>query len=68
MAAMLGWVQRRWNEVLEPMVRRATVEQEAQLRVLWERELEWWKTQRGLAGDSLRKPITQVRSLIKGCR
>ena len=66
MAAMLGWVQRRWNEVLEPVVSCATVEQEAQLRALWERELEWWKAQRGLSGDSLRKPITQVRSLIKG--
>ena len=65
MAAILGWVQRRWNEVLEPVVSRATVEQEAQLRALWERELEWWKTQRGLSGDSLRKPITQVRHLIR---
>ncbi|GHO64444.1 hypothetical protein KSC_033360 [Ktedonobacter sp. SOSP1-52] len=65
MAAILGWVQRRWNEVLEPVVSRAIVEQEAQLRELWERELEWWKTQRGLSGDSLRKPITQVRHLIR---
>lgn len=66
MAAVLGWVQRRWHEVLEPVVSGATVEQEARLRELWERELDWWKTQRGLAGDSLRKPITQVRMLIKG--
>ena len=61
MAAILGWVQRRWNEVLEPVVSRATVEQEAQLREVWERELDWWKHERGLAGDSLRKPITQVQ-------
>jgi Telomere resolvase len=66
MAAILGWVQRRWNEALEPVVSHATVEHEAELRAVWERELEWWKTQRGLAGDSLRKPITQVRALIKG--
>jgi hypothetical protein len=66
MAAILGWVQRRWNEVLEPVVSTATVEQEAELCAVWERELEWWKTQRRLAGDSLRKPITQVRMLIKG--
>ncbi|WP_201376114.1 hypothetical protein, partial [Ktedonobacter robiniae] len=65
MAAILGWVQRRWNEVLEPVVSRATVEQEVQLREVWERELDWWKTQRGLSGDSLRKPITQVRHLIR---
>ncbi|GHO63845.1 hypothetical protein KSC_027370 [Ktedonobacter sp. SOSP1-52] len=66
MAAILGWVQRRWSEVLEPVVSGATVAQEAQLREVWERELAWWKTQRGLTGDSLRKPITQVRHLIKG--
>lgn len=65
MAAILGWVQRRWDEVLEPVVRRATQAQEAELREVWERELAWWKQQRGLAGDSLRKPITQVRHLIK---
>jgi hypothetical protein len=65
MAAILGWVQRRWSEVLEPVVRPATVAHEAELRALWERELDWWKTQRGLSGDSLRKPITQVRHLIK---
>ena len=66
MAAVLGWVQRRWREVLEPVVSGATVEQEARLRELWKRELDWWKRERGLAGDSLRKPITQVRMLIKG--
>ncbi|GHO82727.1 hypothetical protein KSZ_07330 [Dictyobacter formicarum] len=48
------------------MVRRATIAQEAELQALWERELDWWKTQRGISGDSLRKPITQVRHLIKG--
>jgi hypothetical protein len=65
MAAILGWVQRRWEEVLSPVVSTASVAQEAEVREVWERELEWWKTQRGLSGDSLRKPITQVRHLIK---
>jgi hypothetical protein len=51
--------------VLEPVLRTATVEQEAEVRGVWERELDWWKTVRGLQGDSLRKPITQVRHLIK---
>jgi hypothetical protein len=40
------------------------VEQETELRTLWEQELSWWKTQRHLQGDSLRNPITQVRALI----
>ena len=26
--------------------------------------MQWWKSQRGLSGDSLRNPITQVRHLI----
>jgi hypothetical protein len=65
MATVLGWVHDRWAEELEPMLSTATVEQEADVRALWERELEWWKTQRHLQGDSLRKPITQVRHLIK---
>ncbi|GHO88615.1 protelomerase family protein [Dictyobacter formicarum] len=66
MAKTLGWVRDRWLQALEPVLRTATTAQEAQLRTLWEHELQWWKRQRGLAGDSLRKPITQVRSLIKG--
>lgn len=66
MAQILGWVRDRWLQELAPVLQTATTAQEAQLRTLWERELQWWKTQRGLGGDSLRKPITQVRSLIKG--
>ncbi|GHO87180.1 protelomerase family protein [Dictyobacter formicarum] len=65
MAQILGWVRDRWLQALEPVLWTATTAQEAELRTLWEHELQWWKTQRGLAGDSLRKPITQVRSLIK---
>ncbi|GCE50909.1 telomere resolvase [Thermosporothrix hazakensis] len=65
MAKVLGWVLRRWQEELEPVIRPATVAQEAELQELWERELNWWKQGRGLEGDSLRKPITQVRNLIR---
>jgi hypothetical protein len=65
MASVLGWVRDRWEQELEPMLSMATVEQEMEIRALWERELAWWKTVRGLQGDSLRKPITQVRHLIK---
>jgi hypothetical protein len=64
MVKMLGWVRDRWIEHLEPVLRTATVEQETELRALWEQELSWWKTQRHLSGDSLRNPITQVRALI----
>ncbi len=64
MTKMLGWVRDRWVEHLEPTLRVATVEQETELRALWEQELSWWKTERHLSGDSLRNPITQVRALI----
>lgn len=64
MTKALGWVRDRWLGYLEPVLRTATVEQEAELRALWEQELSWWKTERHLQGDSLRNPITQVRSLI----
>lgn len=64
MAKMLGWVRDRWLQELEPVMRTATTAQEAELRALWERELQWWKTHRHLQGDSLRNPITQVRALI----
>lgn len=62
---VLKWVQDRWDMVLEPVLRTATVDQEEQLRVLWERELAFWKTQRGIDGDSLRNPLTNVRTLIR---
>jgi hypothetical protein len=65
MVSVLGWVRDRWEQELEPVLRPATVEQELEIRALWERELAWWKEVRGLHGDSLRKPITQVRHLIK---
>ena len=64
MTKMLAWVKDRWLEHLEPKLREAKVSQETELRALWEQELSWWKTERHLSGDSLRNPITQVRSLI----
>ncbi|GHO63800.1 hypothetical protein KSC_026920 [Ktedonobacter sp. SOSP1-52] len=40
------------------------------MRALWERELEWWKTQRGLTGDSLllinEKGTKWLRMIKKG--
>ena len=41
MASVLGWVRDRWEQELEPVLRPATVEQEVEIRALWERELEW---------------------------
>jgi hypothetical protein len=63
--SILGWVRQRWTMELEPVLRTATVVQEAELRALWERELAWWKSNRGIDGDSLRNPLTNVRTLIK---
>ena len=62
---MLQWVRDRWLEGLAPALRVATVQREDALRAVWEQELEWWKRERGLRGDSLRKPITQVRNAIR---
>jgi uncharacterized protein (DUF1778 family) len=64
MVKALGWVRDRWIEHLEPVLRTVTVAQEKELRTLWEQELQWWKSERHLSGDSLRNPITQVRALI----
>lgn len=61
---VLGWVQKRWMDVLLPGIETATIEQQEPLHVLWEQELQYWKEVRGLHGDSLRKPLTQVRGLI----
>lgn len=63
--SILGWVRERWTQGLEPVLRTATVAQERELRTLWEQELAWWKTHRGLEGDSLRNPLTNVRTLIR---
>jgi Telomere resolvase len=63
--SILGWVRDRWSTELEPVLRVATVAQEKELRVFWEQELAWWKGHRHLDGDSLRNPLTNVRTLIK---
>jgi hypothetical protein len=63
--SILGWVRDRWITELEPVLRMATVAQEQELRTLWEKELAWWKEHRHLDGDSLRNPLTNVRTLIK---
>jgi len=61
----LGYVMTRWQQELEPVLKDATLQQEQELEVLWERTLQWLKGERGLERDSLRKPITQIRALIK---
>ena len=63
--AILGYIQDRWQRELEPVLSKATVGQEQELEALWERTLRWLREERGLQGDSLRKPCTQIRILIK---
>lgn len=52
-------------QVLEPVLGAATVAHKPQMEAVWEQELQYWKDVRGLHGDSLRKPPTQVRGLIQ---
>jgi Telomere resolvase len=61
----LAYILERWHQELEPVLATATLEQVPELESLWERTLRWLKEERGLQGDSLRKPITQIRGLIK---
>lgn len=61
----LAYIQDRWHEELEPSLVQTILGQEQELEALWERTLRWLKEERGLQGDSLRKPITQIRGLIK---
>ena len=61
----LGYIQDRWHGELAAIIVQATLQQEAELEALWERTLRWLKEERNLQGDSLRKPITQIRGLIK---
>jgi hypothetical protein len=67
MATVLGWVRDRWAEELEPMLRTATVEQEADVRALWELELEWWKTQRHLRRRSATSKEIRYASPLPRC-
>lgn len=63
--ATLAYILDRWHQELEPALTTATEAQTPELEALWERTLRWLKEERGLQGDSLRKPITQIRGLIK---
>ena len=63
--ATLAYILDRWHQELEPVLITATEAQAPELTVLWERTLHWLKEERGLKGDSLRKPITQIRNLIR---
>ncbi len=63
--AILAYIRERWDQELEGPLKQAVLGQEAALEKLWERTLRWLQEERGLQGDSLRKPITQIRSLIK---
>jgi uncharacterized protein (DUF1778 family) len=64
--ATLAYILDRWHQELEPVLTTATEAQTPELTALWERTLHWLKEERGLKGDSLRKPITQIRNLIRG--
>src|SRR5437667_12847122 len=61
----LAYIQDRWHEELEPSLVQARLGQETELEASWERTLRWLKEERGLQGDSLRKPITQIRGFLK---
>jgi hypothetical protein len=63
--ATLAYILDRWHQELEPVLSVATGEQTPQLEALWDKTLQWLKEERGLHGDSLRKPITQIRNLIR---
>jgi hypothetical protein len=62
---MPAWLRERWEQVLEPALLRFGVAQEAELRAMWEAELVYWREDRHLKPNSLRKPITWVRNLIR---
>lgn len=62
---VLAYIRERWEQELEAPLQQAARGQEAALEALWEQTLRWLQEERGLQGDSLRKPITQIRSLIK---
>jgi site-specific recombinase XerC len=62
---VLAYIRERWEQELEEPLRQTARGQEAALEALWEQTLRWLQEERGLQGDSLRKPLTQIRSLIK---
>lgn len=62
---MPAWLRERWDQVLAPALSRYGVAQEGELRTVWEAELVYWREDRHLKPNSLRKPITWVRNLIR---
>lgn len=63
--AMPAWLRERWERVLQPPLWRWGDAHEAELRTLWEAELAYWREEKQLKPNSLRKPITYVRNLIR---
>lgn len=63
--AMPAWLRERWERVLQPPLSRWGDAHEAELRALWEAELAYWRDEKHLKPNSLRKPITYVRNLIR---
>lgn len=62
---MPAWLRERWDQVLAPALSRYGVAQEGELRAVWEAELVYWREEKHLKPNSLRKPITWVRNLIR---
>jgi uncharacterized protein (DUF1778 family) len=62
---MPAWLRERWDQVLKPALITYGVAQEEDLRQVWEAELVYWRQARHLKPNSLRKPITWVRHLIR---
>jgi hypothetical protein len=62
---MPAWLRERWDQVLKPALSRYGVAQEEDLREVWEAELMYWREEKLLKPNSLRKPITWVRNLIR---
>lgn len=62
---MPAWLRERWEQVLQPALMAYGVAQEGELRAVWEAELVYWREVRQLKPNSLRKPITWVRNLIR---
>jgi hypothetical protein len=62
---MPAWLRERWDQVLKPALITYGVAQEEDLRQVWEAELVYWREDRHLKPNSLRKPITWVRHLIR---
>jgi hypothetical protein len=63
--AMPAWLRERWERVLHPPLSRWGDAHEAELRALWEAELAYWRDEKHLKPNSLRKPITYIRNLIR---